>query len=107
MVGTSYRMSLRGGRLFRMSGSCRVAIPDVREALPILWKWSGDHLRCPREDERLTRISGSGREALPDTREWSGGPPGCPEVFGSPSRMTGSGRESISDVREFLGGPPE
>ena len=31
MVGTPSRMSLRGGRPFRMSGSCRVALPDVRE----------------------------------------------------------------------------
>ena len=31
MVGTPSRMSLKGGRPFRMSESCRVAISDVRE----------------------------------------------------------------------------
>ena len=40
-----------------MSGSGRVALPDVRES---------------------SRMSGSGREALKDVCEWPGGPPGCP-----------------------------
>ena len=68
-----------------MSGSGRVALPDVRES-----PW----------------MSGSGLEALKDVCEWSGGPPRYPGVFGRPSRIPGSGREAFLDVREWLGGPP-
>ena len=48
MVWTLSHMFLRGGRPFRMSGSCRMPFRDVREA---------------------PRLSGSGRETLPDVRE--------------------------------------
>ena len=81
-----------------MSGSCREALPDVRELL---------------------------RGSL-DVREWSAGPPGdrewlgglsvCPGVVGRPcrksgsgrkaSQMSGSGRKALPDVREWAGGPP-
>ena len=64
MVGTPSRMSLRGGRPFQMSGSCRVVLLDVRE-------WSGGHHECPGVGGRLSRMSGSG-----------GMPPGCPGVVG-------------------------
>ena len=47
MVGTPSRMSLRSGRPFWMSGSCRVARSDVWKALPIVWKWLGGPSRCP------------------------------------------------------------
>ena len=91
-----------------MSGICREAFPDVREwsggpqgylgvvgrpsrrsgsgreALKIIWEWSG---------------------TLPDVRDWSGFPPGCPGVVGKPYRRSGSGREALPDVREWSGGP--
>ena len=47
MVGTPSRMSLRGGRPFWMSGSYRVALPDVRKALLIVREWSGGPSECP------------------------------------------------------------
>ena len=47
IVGTPSQISLRGGRPFRMSGSCRVTFPNEREDLPFVREWS---------------------EALPDTR---------------------------------------
>ena len=59
-------MSMRGGRRFRMSGSCLEVLSDVREA---------------------SRMPGSVWDALPalsDIRKKSGGPPGCPGVGGSP-----------------------
>ena len=46
-----------------MSGSGRVALPDVRE-------WLGDPAECPGVIERLSLMSGSGLEALPDVQEW-------------------------------------
>ena len=51
------RLSLRGGRPFRISGSCREALPDIREK-------SGGSPRCPRVVGRRSRMSGSGREIL-------------------------------------------
>ena len=63
-------MSLSGGRLFRISGCGRKAIPNV-------WKWSEDPPVCPGVVERSSRMSGRGWEALSDVREWSGGPPEC------------------------------
>ena len=40
VVWRPYRMSLRGGSPFWMSGNCQEALPDVRELL-------GDPPRCP------------------------------------------------------------
>ena len=84
-------MSLRGGRPFRMSGSCLEALSDVREAL---------------------RMLGSVWDALPalsDVREKSAGPPGCLGVGGSPPEcpgvntwpawMSGSVWEALPDIR--------
>ena len=73
-------MSLRGGRPFRMSGSCLQALPDVREDLPVVREWSGDTLGCPG----VVR-----------------GPHGCPGVVGRPSRMSGSCRETLPVVQEW------
>ena len=93
------RMSLRGGRPFKMSGSCREALPDVPEG------------------GRQSRLSGSSRKTRPDVREWwealpdvrdrSGGPPGCSAVVRRPSRMCGSGRVALPDIREWLRVPTE
>ena len=83
-----------------MSGSCRVALPIVWEALPVVREWSGDPAECPG----VVR-----------------GHPGCPEVVWWPSQMSGSGRETLPDVRKALlddrewsecppvcpGGPPD
>ena len=99
IVGTPSRMSLRGGRLFWMSGSCQEALPVVRE-------WSGSPLECPVVVGRPSWMSGSCRvslldvrEALPVVREWPVGPPKCPKVVGRPSRMSRNGWEALSDVR--------
>ena len=98
MVGSPSRMSLRGAMPFRMSGSCRVSLSDVREC-------SEGPLGCPGVVGGLTRMSGSGREILPDVWVWLGGPsgcaegpPGCPRVVGCPARMFGSGREALLEV---------
>ena len=40
-------MSLRRGKPFWMSGSCRVALSDVREALGVVREWSSDPPRYP------------------------------------------------------------
>ena len=99
---------------FRMSGSGRETLPDVREC-------SEGPLHCPRVVGRLSQKSGRGWEAhtdvrewtgdpgddrewweaLTDFREWSGCPPGCLEVVERLSRMTVIGRESLPDVREW------
>ena len=76
-------MSLSGGRPFWMSGSSRQALLDVREALPVVWVWSGDPYGCPV----VVVVS-----------------PGCPGVVRGPSRISGSGWEALSDVREWLRG---
>ena len=39
VVRTHSRMSLWGGRPFRMSGSCREALPNMKEALPVVREW--------------------------------------------------------------------
>ena len=93
------------------------ALPNVREALPVVCEWSGGHLGCPRVVGRLTRMSKSGRDVLTNVWEWSVGPPGGPEVVGRHFRMfgcgwvalpdSGSSRKPLPEVREFLGGPPE
>ena len=84
VVGRLSRMSLRGGRPFRMSGSCREALLDVRE-------WSGCPPGCPGVVGRPSRLFGSGWETLlnvgdahRDIWEWSEGPPGFPGVVGGP-----------------------
>ena len=92
MVGTPSRMSLRGGRPFQMSGSCRVALLDVRE-------WSGGHHGCPGVVGRLSRMSGSGGMP-PDVREWSDSTPGWPGVVVRPSRISGSGQDALPNDRE-------
>ena len=57
-----------------MSGSCREALPVVRE-------WSGDPNRYPVVVGRPSLMSGS---------------------FGRPSQMSGSCREALSKVREVF-----
>ena len=57
-------MSMRGGRPFRMSGSCREALSDVREALSDV------------------------RECLEGSPRTFGGPSGCPGVVEKLSRMS-------------------
>ena len=69
-------MSLWGGRPFRMSGGCPVALPDVREAVPVFREWSGYPLGCSGVFGRPSRMFGCGQEAFPDVRNWSGGPSG-------------------------------
>ena len=56
-----------------MSGTGRLALPDVRE-------WSGVPSGCPGV---------------------VGCPPGCPEVVKMPSRMFGSGRETLPNFAEW------
>ena len=111
--GMVSRMFLRGGKPFRMSGSCRVALPDVREAVPVVREWSGGPLGCPGVFGRPFQIFGrpsqmfeSGREIFPDVQEWSRGPPRYPGVVRRPSQMSGSVREVVPDVREWSEGPP-
>ena len=106
MVGTPSLMSLKGRLPFRMSSSCQVTLPYMRETLPVVRWWSADPLGCPGVVERPSWMSGCGRETLLDVREWSGGPPGCSGVVGKPSwksgrpsRMSGSGRETLLKVR--------
>ena len=115
MVGTHFRMSLKSGRPFRMTGNCRVAFPDVRvslsvvreacpdvrETLLVAREWLGDPPGC------LGVLGGPHKcpGGLADVREWSGGPPGCRGVVEKPSRMSRSGREALPDVREWSGGP--
>ena len=77
---------------FRMSGSGREALPDIREC------W-----------EALTHV----RRLLGGPLGSPGEPPGCPEVVNRPSRksvrnsrMSGSGREALPNVRECLGDSP-
>ena len=77
------------GSPFRMSGSGRESLPDVRggwEALPDVREWSGVSPGCPG---------------------WSGGPPGCPGVVGWPSRLSGSGRKTLLVVWEWWEALPE
>ena len=97
-------------RLYRMSGSGRKAIPNVRE-------WSGDSLGCPGVVGWPSQLPRSGLEILSDVREWSGGPPRCPGVVERPtkspgmvgrqSRKSGKGRETLLEVCEGLKGPPK
>ena len=68
-----------------MFGSCREALPDVRE-------WSGDLSGCLAIVGKPSRMSEIGREALRNLREWLGGPTGCPGEVWRPSQMTGSGQ---------------
>ena len=56
MVGTPFRMTLRGGRPFWMSGSGRVALPEL-----------GKDLRKFRRPARRSEI---GRDILPNDPEW-------------------------------------
>ena len=65
MVGTPSRMSLRGGKPYRMSSRCWVSLPDIRE-------WSAAPPECLRVVRRPSWIPGSGCLTLPDVREWSG-----------------------------------
>ena len=95
MVWTPSRMSLRGGKPFRMSGSCWVALLDVREAVPVVREWSGGPLGCPSVQKALPDV----REALSDVRKCSGDRHRCLGVVGTPSRMSGSGRDFLPDVR--------
>ena len=56
------------GSLSQMFGCGWEALPDVREALSVVWEWSGGPLGCPRVVGRLTRMSRNGWEALPDVQ---------------------------------------
>ena len=105
-VGTPSQMSLKGGRPFRMSGSCRVSLSDVREDLPVVREWSGGSPGCSRVVGWPSRMSLSSQEALPNVWEWSGGPLECPGVVESPPWMSGCGQVALPDVREWSGGPP-
>ena len=99
IVGTPSRISLRGARPFRMSGSCRVSLSDVREC-------SEGPLGCPGVVGMSSRLSGSCRLALKEVLKWLEDPPGYSAMVGRPSRMcgrpsrlSGSGRGAQSDVR--------
>ena len=52
----------------RMPGSVRKALTDVREALPDIWQWSGDHPGFAEVVGRPSRMSESAMEVLPDVR---------------------------------------
>ena len=41
----------------KMSGNCREALPDVREALPDFWEWSESPPECTGVVGRPTRMS--------------------------------------------------
>ena len=111
-----------------MSGSDRETLPEVRDPIPDVQKWTGDPLGCPGvlgrpswmcvsggRPSRMTgsvrealpdilepyRMYGSDREVLPDVREWSRGYPDCPGVVRRLSEMSGSNREAHPDVREW------
>ena len=56
-----------------MSGTCRKALPDVRE-------WPKGNPKCLGVVRSPSRMSGSGRETLPAVQEWW---------------------EALSDVREY------
>ena len=58
------------GRPFRMSGSGREALPDVRE-------WLGGPPGCPGVVCSRSQMSGTGQETLSDVWELLGGPFGC------------------------------
>ena len=78
------------GRPFRLSGSGREAIPDIRGVVG-----------TPSQMSRMSsRMSGSGRETFRDLRELSGVHSGCPGVVGRRSRISGSGKEDLPDARE-------
>ena len=70
-------MSGSVGRPSRMSGSCREALLEAREALPDVLEWSGGSPECPGVVGSPSRMSGSCREALPNVQEWLGDPPSC------------------------------
>ena len=97
-------MSGSGRKPFRISGSGREAVTDVRE-------WEGVPPGCARVFGRPSWMSAIGRQVhygfcyLRVLREWSRRPPGCPGVVGRPFRMSGSGRQVFPDVREWSGGP--
>ena len=96
VVGRPSWMSLRGGRPFRMSGSCRVTLPDVREALPVVREWSGDPSEC-------SGVVGKPSQMCGRPFQMSGRPHRCP---GSVRKALSDIREALSNVREWLGGPP-
>ena len=76
------------GRPFRMSGSRRESLPDVRggrETLPDVW---------------------GGQEALTDVWKWLGVLPGCSRVVGRRSQMSRSGRIAPPDVQGWSKGSP-
>ena len=91
------------GRSSRMSVTVQKALPDIREALLNVRKWSRGSLGCPRVVRRPSRMSGSGRDALSDVREWLRGPPRCSGVVGRPSRMTGKGEKPSRMSRRLRG----
>ena len=72
-----------------MSGSCRAALLDMREALSVVREWSRDLPGFPEVGRRPSWMSGSCREALPDLQEWSVDPPGCPAELGVPPKCPG------------------
>ena len=74
-----------------MSGSGRLALPDVQE-------WSAVPSECPAVNGRPSRMSGNGREALSNVREWWESLTDI-RVFWRPSRMYGSGRDAFTNVR--------
>ena len=91
MARTISRMSLSGERPFHMSGSCWVAFPDVREALPFVREWSGGPPGCLEVVGKSSQIPVCGWETLPGVREWSRGRLECPRVVVMHSLMSRSG----------------
>ena len=98
VVGGPFPMSGSGREAHSMSGSVLQAFPEIgscREAIPVVREWSGGHPGYPGGIGRPTRKSVSGRGALHRVRKWSGG---FPENRG--------GREAIPKVCEWSGGHP-
>ena len=105
MVGRPSRLV---GMPFRMSGSGREALLNVRESLKALSDvqlWSGVPTGFRGVVGRPTGKSGCERETLPDVRLWSGGLPGSPGMVGRSSQMYRSLRGSLPDVRVWSVGP--
>ena len=119
MVVRDSRMSVSGQEALRCPGVFRRPFRKSgsgREALPVVWVWSGGLLGWRGVVGRPSRISGNGQEALQDVWKWSAGPPdvwealldvcegsggpqGCPVVIGRSSRNSGSDRWAFPYVR--------
>ena len=76
-----------------MSGSGRVALPDVRE-------WSKGYPKCPEVVRRPYQMSRSGREALPVCLGVVGRPSQLSGKIGRSARRSGNGQDTLWDVPE-------